>query len=385
MHRRTMLFYNIVLCTMKPLCNFPKHMTPDVQFPAKAVWICWDGCSDQGKKMKNTSQPKIAFPCSERYESFWSRKRAASDAKCFCLPRSCRGWSRASVGCPTDQMSSCRTNSHCDIPTPKRYAIHAEDSCWRCLGKDSALPRGMMEFMCAKHSCSPSFIRSLRYDASSQLQQHPEREIDLSRKRKEREPTQSKASKDIIYELYEIVGNAPQPSLRDIVAELWEGTDTTVTHKTVREWLEQLQTVHCACVSKPKLTDQTFIRAWCGYGMKLWRKTMTFRNNKDTAHADEAWFMLVQNARWVRVLPSQQQPQAPHVQHKTHIPKVMFLSCNARPRPDKQFDGKIGIWRVNEQDTAIRASKNRNAGTREMWQWMERSMFKWWQSMCYQS
>ena len=35
------------------------------------------------------------------------------------------------------------------------------------------------------------------------------------------------------------------------------------------------------------------------------------------------------------------------VQHKSHVPKVMFLCALARPKAG-QHDGKIGMWRVAE-------------------------------------
>ena len=30
--------------------------------------------------------------------------------------------------------------------------------------------------------------------------------------------------------------------------------------------------------------------------------------------------------------------------HKSHMPKVMFLACTARPRPGRGFDGKVEMW-----------------------------------------
>jgi hypothetical protein len=54
------------------------------------------------------------------------------------------------------------------------------------------------------------------------------------------------------------------------------------------------------------------------------------------------------------------------VVHKSHIQKVMFLAAVGIPqeKPDGSwFDGKIGIWRVQEPTTALRSSVLRSAGT----------------------
>ena len=53
--------------------------------------------------------------------------------------------------------------------------------------------------------------------------------------------------------------------------------------------------------------------------------------------------------------------------HKSHIPKLMFMVVNARPRwntrENKQFDGKIGLSPIAEQVPAKRALQNRICGT----------------------
>ena len=62
----------------------------------------------------------------------------------------------------------------------------------------------------------------------------------------------------------------------------------------------------------------------------------------------------------------------PHLttQHKSHIPKLMFLCAVARPRYNNEtgewFDGKIGLWPFAEYLPAARNSKNRVAGTLEL-------------------
>lgn len=62
-------------------------------------------------------------------------------------------------------------------------------------------------------------------------------------------------------------------------------------------------------------------------------------------------------------------PDAPTIQHKSHIPKVMFLVAMALPRMldnGEWFDGKVGLWECVEQVPAKRSSRNRPAGTLEI-------------------
>jgi hypothetical protein len=57
------------------------------------------------------------------------------------------------------------------------------------------------------------------------------------------------------------------------------------------------------------------------------------------------------------------------VVHKSHIPKVMLLAAVGIPqnRPDGTwFDGKVGIWPVQEPTTTLRSSVLRSAGTEVM-------------------
>ena len=61
---------------------------------------------------------------------------------------------------------------------------------------------------------------------------------------------------------------------------------------------------------------------------------------------DEKWFY-VQRTHATKRLP--EGVECPHetVQHKSHVPKVMFLTAIARPKKG-QHDGKVGIWRIAE-------------------------------------
>jgi hypothetical protein len=74
---------------------------------------------------------------------------------------------------------------------------------------------------------------------------------------------------------------------------------------------------------------------------------------------DEKWFYTIKLHGRRKRAPGQKLPPR-FCKSKTHIPKVMFFSAVARPRPG--FDGKVGIWRVAEPKTAKRSSKHHDSG-----------------------
>ena len=81
----------------------------------------------------------------------------------------------------------------------------------------------------------------------------------------------------------------------------------------------------------------------------------------DHFDVDEKWFYGWAHGQKCKVPPEHARPKKP-LQHKSHIPKVIFLVATAQPRPDKGFDGKIGFWEVTEKYTAKRSSKNHAKG-----------------------
>jgi len=79
---------------------------------------------------------------------------------------------------------------------------------------------------------------------------------------------------------------------------------------------------------------------------------------------DEKWWYTIALHRTHKVPPGQAAPLTP-VQHKSHVPKTMFLTAIGRPRFDGDectFDGKLGCWRISEMKTAKKNSKYHAAG-----------------------
>jgi hypothetical protein len=109
----------------------------------------------------------------------------------------------------------------------------------------------------------------------------------------------------------------------------------------------------------PLLTDAHKQRrlTWVHDMLSLPDMTRFGGTNEVLVHCDEKWFwgMHVRHV-W----------QSPHVMapaltafSKNHLLKEMFLAAVARPLPEHDFDGAIGIWPVVEQKTAQHSSSRR--------------------------
>ena len=76
---------------------------------------------------------------------------------------------------------------------------------------------------------------------------------------------------------------------------------------------------------------------------------------------DEKFFVTKTLGKNVKVPPGVGTPRDV-VQHRSHVPMVMFIIAVARPQPASNFDGKLGIWRVAVPHTAVRSSKHHDKG-----------------------
>lgn len=81
----------------------------------------------------------------------------------------------------------------------------------------------------------------------------------------------------------------------------------------------------------------------------------------DWVNIDEKWFYLWVPRRKVKVPGGHAALKKP-MQARSHIPKVMFLTAICRPRPEHNFNGLIGIWRVCLPYEAKKASVNHEKG-----------------------
>ena len=79
-------------------------------------------------------------------------------------------------------------------------------------------------------------------------------------------------------------------------------------------------------------------------------------------HFDEKWFYLMRDHQHVLLAPGEAPPPPPKVKHKNHIPKVLLIAGAARPQPERNFNGLVGIYSCTEMVEAKRNSKNHKAG-----------------------
>lgn len=81
----------------------------------------------------------------------------------------------------------------------------------------------------------------------------------------------------------------------------------------------------------------------------------------DFVDVDEKWFYAYRRVK--KKVPKGVTTPRKRVQSKRFIPKVMILTAIARPRPEYNFNGLVGMWRVAVKAVAKNNSKNRDAGT----------------------
>ncbi|KAL6615329.1 hypothetical protein ACP70R_037599 [Stipagrostis hirtigluma subsp. patula] len=94
-----------------------------------------------------------------------------------------------------------------------------------------------------------------------------------------------------------------------------------------------------------------------------------FKNLFDYVFIDENWFYMTKEVERYYTIPGADEPIRT-CKNRHFIPKVMVLTCVARPRFDSEgkctFDGKIGSFPLVTFEEARRSSVNRPARTREM-------------------
>lgn len=151
-------------------------------------------------------------------------------------------------------------------------------------------------------------------------------------------------------------GRSGRTTIRNIA------TNTGLAKSTLSRYLDEMESKVITMRLKPKLTENHKLRRLEFVLNKIRPNGSLFKSFRNQVHIDESWFFLNTNGEFVRVFPGEETPEWLAVQHKSHIRKVMFLTVLALPRPEFDFDGKIGIWRVCEEVIASRKSKLHNRG-----------------------
>ena len=203
-----------------------------------------------------------------------------------------------------------------------------------------------------------------------QTQENPTEEVDLSRKRGECGGHLLKFTPEIGQLLIEINDKHwGKLSIKKLAGKL-----TSAGHKcsptTMRRWCKALGATRRRRYVKPKLTDRH------RYNRLQWvlneydKTTGKFGDNANTCHGDENWFYLMLDGTVARVFPrftrvegqverTVPMPADVRVYHKSRMPKIMFLALTAKPCPEHDFDGKIGIWPFTVTRKAKHSSNTR--------------------------
>uniref|UniRef100_A0A8I6X937 Uncharacterized protein n=1 Tax=Hordeum vulgare subsp. vulgare TaxID=112509 RepID=A0A8I6X937_HORVV len=104
---------------------------------------------------------------------------------------------------------------------------------------------------------------------------------------------------------------------------------------------------------------------------ELWISTSRplFKPMTNIVHIDEKWYDMTRAKNTYYLLPGEP-PPVRTVPNTNSIGKVMFLTAVAKPRYNDDgevtFNGKIGTWAFVEETEAVRKSKNRAKGTKEL-------------------
>jgi len=131
---------------------------------------------------------------------------------------------------------------------------------------------------------------------------------------------------------------------------------------TLHRYVHDLGGTYTHSWLKPLLTDEHKLKR-IEFIINLRRgRQWEFKKQFDTIVIDESWIYLYQDREKIRLFPGEERPPAVAVQHKSHIPKLMFLTAIARPREEHGFDGKVSIYRVSQRKVAQRNSRNHQRG-----------------------
>jgi transposase len=95
---------------------------------------------------------------------------------------------------------------------------------------------------------------------------------------------------------------------------------------------------------------------------KRWMKFRYNLSNTCVVWIDEKCFYAFKSRGTICYCPPGVDPTPDYALSKTQIPWVMFLGACAAPRMEHDFDGKIGLWHVGEEKTALRKSKFHERG-----------------------
>lgn len=140
----------------------------------------------------------------------------------------------------------------------------------------------------------------------------------------------------------------------------------------LHKYMKRMGVTKGTCHVKPMLTlkHKADRLQWVLSLTRKHKGVVTFEKMLNFVHIDEKWFNGQPVSKRIMKLPNMSRYRSDSVIHKSHIPKIMFLSAIGVPQtvklPDGSthfFDGKIGIWPFAKFEPCKRNSKNRRKGT----------------------
>ena len=139
--------------------------------------------------------------------------------------------------------------------------------------------------------------------------------------------------------------------------------EVQIPKSSLQRYLITMKSIRKAIWIRPKLSESHKIERmrWI-LGLRSGPRSWTFSSQMNVIVIDESWFYLHRVKNYVRLFPDDEIPEPPRVQHKSHIPKIMFLTALARPQREHRFNGKIGIWRVEEERICQRSNRYHQRG-----------------------
>ena len=141
---------------------------------------------------------------------------------------------------------------------------------------------------------------------------------------------------------------------------------TQIPKSTLHIYCKDMKCQYETSWLKPKLNEVQKTKR-LDFVTKLRRgNSHAFQDQLNTIVVDESWFYLYDARVKIRTFPGKPRPQDDQVQHKSHIPKIMFLTALARPSEEHRFNGKICIQRVCQEKIAKRRSTHHQKGDRYM-------------------
>ena len=259
-----------------------------------------------------------------------------------------------------------------DILTPMRWKIIAKY--YQLSGGKDRLPRGGMLKLKSQFPNANLSTRSIQRLAKEYKDQTSVSTVDvveLSRKRGDCGGAGMKLTEELAAKMVAINDKFwGKLSVKKLAGKLKsEGFDCS--RESVRRWCKELGAVRRRRYIRPKLSLRHKLDRLTWVIEEYDRETQMFGDNRNTCHGDEKWFYLTHDGTVCRVFPKHVRnedgevestvamPGNAKVYHKSRMPKVMFLAVTAKPRPEHDFDGKVGIWPF----TVVRKAKRSHSST----------------------